>query len=467
MLQVIKQHIKATKYNIHTILEILHYSKNLFNEACFIYRQNFFSNRNKDKKDWTYIHYENLYKLLKNSENFKLLQSHIAQQVLKSIHNCFQSFYALITIKLHPNLPKYLKKNGYYCICDPDNNKRITKNKKNNQYYYTIPMSKNFLNGTILKDGTIIESHKRIKIKVPKIILDKDIHQICIIPKANGNYIEIHYIYDDHNIMQDQSDQTINKNIKSILSIDLGINNLCTCIAFNPLQKEKKIFNAFIIDGKKLKSYNQWYNKEISRLKSIASKDANAPRYTKKMYNITVKRNNRINDYIHKSCKKIINYCLDNNIQTIILGYNQNIKQNINMETINNQNFVNIPYYTLKENLQYKCNKNKIQLILQEESYTSKASSINFDYIPTYNIDDEKAIFTGRRKYRGLYIAQWKNKKIKINADVNGALNVMRKAIQNGLVKSKLVNEFILRYDINRVLESRGVLITPIRKRII
>ena len=185
------------------------------------------------------------------------------------------------------------------------------------------------------------------------------------------------------------------------------------------------------------------------------------------MYNITVKRNNRINDYIHKSCKKIIDYCLDNNIQIIVLGYNQNIKQNINIGTINNQNFVNIPYYKLKENLQYRCDKNKIQLIIQEESYTSKASSINFDYIPTYKQDDNNTIFTGTRQYRGLYITQWKNKEIKINADVNGALNILRKAIQNGLVKSKFVNEFILRYDINRVLEFRGVLVTPVRKRII
>ena len=102
-------------------------------------------------------------------------------------------------------------------------------------------MSKNFLNGTILKDGAIIESHKHIKIKVPRIILDKDIYQIRIIPKANGNYIEIHYIYDDYNIMQDQSDQMQNnQNIKSILSIDLGIDNLCTCVTFNSLQKKEK-----------------------------------------------------------------------------------------------------------------------------------------------------------------------------------------------------------------------------------
>ena len=185
------------------------------------------------------------------------------------------------------------------------------------------------------------------------------------------------------------------------------------------------------------------------------------------MYNITVKRNNRINDYIHKSCKKIIDYCLQNKINTIILEYNQNIKQNINIGTINNQNFVNIPYYTLKENLQYKYNKNKIQWIIQEESYTSKASSINFDYIPTYKQDDNNTIFTGRRKCRELYMAQWNNKEIRIKADVNGALNIIRKAIQNGLVKSKLVNEFILRYDINRVLEYRGVTSTPLCKRII
>ena len=117
--------------------------------------------------------------------------------------------------------------------------------------------------------------------------------------------------------------------------------------------------------------------------------------------------------------------------------------------------------------MQYRCNKNKIQLIIQEESYTSKASSINFDYISTYKQDDNNTIFTGTRQYRGLYIMQWKNKEIKINADVNGVLNILRKAIQNRLIQSKLVNEFILRYDINRVLEFRGVLVTSMCKRII
>ena len=380
-------------------------------------------------------------------------------------------------------------------------------------------MSKNFLKGTTLKNGTIIQPHNRIKIKIPNILKDKNIKQIWIIPKNKGHYFEIQYVYEINEI----NNQFIN-NENKYLSIDLGVNNLATCTYYNPYSISlKNKFKSFIIDGKKLKSINQFYNKQISKLQSLAAKDYKAPYYTKQMYNITRKRNNRINDYIHKTCKYIINYCLTNKINIIILGYNENIKQNLKtnncfsikhkyMTKAVKQNFVNIPFYRIKENLSYRCKLHNIKLIIQEESYTSKANFIKNDYIPTYgkvestyvdienstlkkNVYDEnkKYKFTGERINRGQYKYNCDlNLKLDyINADLNGSLNIMRKYLLNEeykyLNKSKVVNiikdfDIVKDFndivndfndivndfndivkDLNDILYHRGVLVTPIR----
>ena len=257
-----------------------------------------------------------------------------------------------------------------------------------------------------------------------------------------------------------------------MLSIDLGINNLCTCVSYKENDKNK--FQSFILDGKKLKSINQFYNKQISKLKSLAAKDNKTPYYTKKMYNITKKRNNKINEIIHKTCKYIIDYCLMNKIDTIILGYNENIKQNINIGKRNNQNFVNIPFYKIKENLKYRSELKNIELIIQEESYTSQANFIRNDYIPVYgkvelkkNVYDKnkKYKFSGSRPNRGKYVFDKTSTRFKvnyINADMNGSLNIMRKYLD----KSKVVSSMKLVNNFNATLYHRGVLLTPIRIRV-
>ena len=178
------------------------------------------------------------------------------------------------------------------------------------------------------------------------------------------------------------------------------------------------------------------------------------------MYNITRKRNNRIDDYIHKTCKYIINYCLKYKINNIILGYNQGFKQNVNLGKKVNQQFIGIPFYKLKENLTYLCEDNKINLVIQEESYTSKASFLNKDFIPTYGVNDKLANFTGKRIKRGLYESIINKKKLKINADLNGSLNILRKYFQS---ESKVVEEYNLYKKLYDVLYTRGVLITPLR----
>ena len=199
------------------------------------------------------------------------------------------------------------------------------------------------------------------------------------------------------------------------------------------------------MDGRRLKSINQWFNKKNEKLQS--EKDLRKiTGITRNQYLLRNKRNNRVNDYITKTCRKIVNYCIRNDIGNIVLGYNVDIQRNVNIGKVNNQNFVNIPLGKIKDKLDYMCKLAGIEFKLQEESYTSKASFFDNDDIPIQK-DSDKYIFSGERIKRGLY----KTKKGYIlNADVNGALNILK--------KSKVVSI--------TALYNRGEVDTPVRIRI-
>lgn len=213
--------------------------------------------------------------------------------------------------------------------------------------------------------------------------------------------------------------------------IYLSLYNLCTCTTNNG--------KAFIVDGKKLKSINQWANKENSRLQGIKDKQKikGTTNCQKKLWS---KRSNKVNDYLNKSVKVIINYCLKNDIGTIVIGYNTNIQKDINLGKKNNQNFVNIPIGSLKKALIYQSERYDINLIEQEESYTSKSDFLVDDDIPVYNtVDNISYTFSGKRISRGQYKSATG---IILNADINGSLNIMRKAnIQNmNLINKEYLN---------------------------
>ena len=245
------------------------------------------------------------------------------------------------------------------------------------------------------------------------------------------------------------------------------------------LSKSLKSCYSFIVDGRRLKSINQHYNKRISQLQSIKDKQK-IKGYTNKMYSLTNKHNHRINYYIHKSARIIIDYCLEHKISTIIIGYNDNFQCNVNMGKINNQKFTYIPFGKLRNNLQYLCKmyginnqkftyipfgklRNNLQYLCKmygikyyeiEESYTSKASFFDNDDIPTLNADKPADYnFSGKRIKRGLY--QTATGYI-VNADVNGALNIMKKCI----IKRKLT-------DINiDVVQCKSFVNEPVRIRL-
>ena len=411
----VKQQVKHLSKEDYVVLkELCHVAKNLTNEAIYNVRQYYFTERK-------YLNYEKNYAILKNSENYKTLNSNMSQQILKEVDGSFKSFFALLKLAKQGKydfkdvkLPNYLSKDGFTTLVIGF--VRLNGNK------LVIPFSQSYK-----------KTHKPIEITIPPILVDKKIKEIRIIPKNHARFFEIQYTYVAETVQR-------NLNIKNALALDLGINNLISGVT-----NEGK---TFIIDGKKLKSINQWYNKENSRLQSIKDKQKFGKANTNQQKTITKKRNNRVNDYISKAAKKVINYCIENNIGTLVVGYNVTFQQNSNVGKVNNQNFVNIPYGLLRSKLEYLCELNNINYVEQEESYTSKASFFDKDEIPVYNSDNPKSYtFSGKRVKRGLYKS---STSYTYNADINGALNILR--------KSNVVDLTIL--------YSRGEVNTPMRIRL-
>ena len=195
------------------------------------------------------------------------------------------------------------------------------------------------------------------------------------------------------------------------MSIDIGVNNFSTC--YNNLG-----LKPLIINGKIIKSINQYYNKKKSEIQNQLIKNHN--KYTSnRLNNLTLKRNNKINDYLHKSSRFIVNYCRDNDISNIVVGYNKEWKQEINIGKRNNQNFVQIPHQKLIYNINYKGILDGTTLKKNEESYTSKCSALDLEPVMKHEN------YMGKRKHRGLFVS---SNGTKINADLNGTLNILRKA---------------------------------------
>ena len=415
MYLTMKQQVKhLSKEEYHSIKELCHIAKNLANQAIYNVRQYYFT-------EGEYLNYEKNYSLLKTSDNYKMLNSNMAQQILKEVDGSFKSFFGLLKLAKKGKyafkdckLPHYLPKDGFTPLVIGF--VRLRGNK------LILPFS-----------NTYKKTHKAIEITIPPVLIDKKVKEIRIIPKSNARFFEIQYIYEAECMQR-------NLNPSNALALDLGINNLVTAVS----SKGK----SFIIDGKKLKSINQWYNKENTRLQSIKDKQRFGKKTTNRQKTITRNRNNKVNDYMSKVARKIINYCILNDIGTLVVGYNETFQRNSNIGKANNQTFVNIPYGKLREKLEYLCELNGITYVKQEESYTSKASFWDKDEIPVYNDDNPKVyMFSGIRIHRGMY--QCANGK-RINADVNGALNILRKSSVVDLT----------------VLYGRGEVDTPVRIRV-
>jgi putative transposase len=366
-------------------------SKNVYNYGNYVIRQEFIKTGN-------WIRYKDLSKQIKHEDCFKKLGSCSAQMTLRRLDKNWKSFfngtkeYKKNPSKFlgRPKIPKYKKKDGRYILELTNMQTHII----NGYLYFAWKPLKQFNN--IIKtniDGRLLQTRFKLmnNCYMMEIVYEKEI-----------------------TIMTD-------KESKRICSIDLGVNNFVTMV-----NNVGEI--PIVINGRGIKSYNQYWNKKLayykSKLKKINNKD-----WSNRLNRLTLKRYNKINNFFHKASKMIIDYCVSNNIDTIVIGKNDTWKQNCNMQKKVNQIFVQIPYENFIKMIKYKGQDIGITVIENEESYTSGTSFLDNETPIKENYNKN------RRKFRGLFIS---NKGIKINADCNGAYQIMRKvfpkAFTNGIV---------------------------------
>ena len=362
--------------------KVCYLAKNLYNLANWYYRKDFFNLVN-------FLSYYDLDFILKNQEAYMNLPAQTSQQILKLVIKNWKSYFRA-NKDYRKNSQKYKRK------------PKIPKYKEKNTESIVI-----FTNQQCKIKGGYLYFPKKVNLEPIKIRIKEKLKEVRVLSKGICYVIEIVY---------EKEVQDLKLNKKHILSIDLGLNNLITAVNNNGC-------NPFIIKGEIVKSINQYYNKQLAHYKSIAKK-INDEYETKRIQRLTLKRNNKIKDFFHKTSKKIIDYCIQNDIGIIVIGYNKEWKQNINIGKKNNQNFVGVPFYKLTQQLEYKGKLVGIDFVKQEESYTSKCSFLDNESIEKHDK------YVGKRISRGLF--ETSNGTI-LNADVNGAYNIMKKAFPNAI----------------------------------
>ena len=354
-----------------------HLAKNLYNAANYEMRQSFIAGNRKGN----YIISTEFAK--NNQPDYRALPAQCSQQTINLLEKNWKSFFALCKeykknpskFKGRPHLPKYKDKKGCSILVFPSQ-----------------------ALGTKLTESGYIKFPKGISLKIKSTISLEKIQQVRIVPEATCFKCEVVY---EKEVMKNENLKDENK-----MSIDLGVNNLATM--YNNVDGK-----SFIVNGKPLKSINQFYNKKLAELKSFVGDKS-----SKRIRNFTKRRNNKVKDYMHKVSKLIVNHCIENNIGHLIVGHNKEWKQEVNIGSRNNQHFVGIPFSMLQNQLRYKCEEVGIIYEETEESYTSKC-----DHFANEEMKHHEK-YLGKRIHRGLFKSSVG--KI-INADVNGAIGIMRK----------------------------------------
>lgn len=388
-----------------------------FNLSTLLYNQGrHFINEYYDQES-KFLSYYELDKLLKNLTELnyykQMCKAQVSQQCLKQLNSNYTSYFKAL---------KDYKKNPSKYSGMPKKPKFKTEQNLITFTYQSIKIKEQF-----------IVINKEHKVYIPtKVYTEelKDFKTISFIPYYNKVKVIITYETEELN-----SDLDINE----YLSIDLGMNNLCTCISSD---------GCFIINGKPLKSINQFFNKKLSKLQSErpnieGKQDFNYN--SSKIRKLSLKRELKINDLLHKASKYLVNFCVEHKIGTIVFGRNKEWKDSIQLGKQTNQNFVSIPFYKLLKMLEYKCKMIGINLVTQEESYTSKCDSLAFESI------EKHTEYKGSRIKRGLFLSSLGKA---LNADINGALNILRKYLHK-----KEVDEFSV---VQKIID-RGLLYRPSR----
>ena len=350
-------------------------------------RQHYFNNKE-------YLPYCKVQKQFQDAHqsDYEALPRKVSQQTMRMVDRNFKSFFkALKSPKVNKaRLPRYLKKDGKYLLT----------------YTSQAVSAKELkLNNVIVPSG--------LNVAIPTKVMFEQLNHVRIVPRLD--YIVVEVIY----TTQEETLKTDNGNYAAI---DLGIDNLAT------LTSNIDGLQPLIVSGKRLKSVNHYYNKKLSKAKSLLDRRNKGQKTSRKLRKFTLKRNNKVKDYLHKASKAVVNHLVSNRINTLIVGKNDRWKQDTKLGRRNNQNFVQIPFNVFISMLSYKCKLKGIILILQEESYTSKCSFLDGEGICKHNV------YMGRRIHRGLF--KTANGEC-VNADVNGSLNILRKckptAFANGV----------------------------------
>jgi len=262
---------------------------------------------------------------------------------------------------------------------------------------------------------------KKITLTIPKHLRDvPEFHEMRFIPMYGGAEFKVEFVYSSEYVKRPEK---VKETADGYLSIDMGVDNLMACSLFSNGNARQ-----FLIDGRHIKAVNYYYNKTKARLQGEYGKNSSIKGMdTKRFRRLSRSRMNKIDDYFNKCVNLIVRMCIENGVKTVVVGYNEGQKQNVNIGHVNNQTFVSIPHHKLRSKLAYKCELSGIECVFQEESYTSKASCLDMDVIPVYGEEGvHKTEFSGKRCHRGLYKS--KSGQV-INADINGSVNILRKYV--------------------------------------
>ncbi|WP_449354816.1 RNA-guided endonuclease InsQ/TnpB family protein [Virgibacillus natechei] len=376
-----------------------HSSKALRNVGLYAIKQNYLNNGKMATA-------KEVDAAMRADVNYWCIQSNSVQAIRRTLYAEVKSFFEALKkwkenpeeFTGRPKIPKY----------SHSTEKRIIEiyqiPKVDKDGYWAIPMNVAFR-----------KCFGSIKIRMPKNLLNKKISYIEIIPKQKGRFFEVHYIY-EMQISQMKKQPTTTTNA---LSCDLGVDLMLSCATNNG--------DTFLIDGKKLKSINQYFNKTITHLQAKNIENGISKRIvTNRMAKLWHKRDSQINGYISQAVGLLFKKAKALNIDTVVVGYNVGWKQASRIGKKNNQKFVQIPFHKLISAIENKCLKEGIRFVKQEEGYTSKASFLDKDMIPVWSKNDKSNYaFNGKRINRGLYRSKTGQC---IHADINGALNILRKS---------------------------------------
>lgn len=402
---LVEQHIiRKSNSQFKQIDELAFLSKNLYNAALYAIKQHYL----QTGKWLRAFDIDTLFKNV-NQPDYFALPTNTSQQILILLDQNIKSYFALLkkykkdkkSLNGCPKFPKYKDKlSGRYPIVFTSNQARLH------------------------LDKGIIKFPKKVNLK-PLTSKVQNLNQVRIIPRSGCYVIEV--VYTKPEIVADLND--------NYLSIDLGLNNLATCFDSSK--------DSFILNGRPLKSINQYYNKKRAQYQSELEK-RHKKKSSKRLANLTNKRNNKIKNYLHKSSRTVVNYCVENKISNIIIGQNKEWKQSINIGSKTNQSFVQIPHSRFISMIEYKSKLAGIEVTITEESYTSKCSALDLEPIQRHDT------YLGKRVKRGKFISK---SGISLNADLNGAMNILRKVTGN-----KVLNESSI-----QTLTSRGQVDWPMK----